>query len=370
MSNLLGSAGLALLALTALGCQGGGDSGAGPLPGSKGTGAAPATGEIAVTGAGATFPYPLYTKWISEYSKGKPDLKINYQSIGSGGGIRQITERTVDFGATDAPMSDEQIGKAPGIVHVPTCIGAVAITYNLGGVEPGLKLTPEVLANIFLGKVKTWDDEAIKKENPDAKLPSKPIASVHRSDGSGTTKIFVDYLSAVSPEWKAGPGTGTSVNWPSGLGAKGNEGVAGQVKSTEGAIGYVELAYATQNKMAVAAVKNKAGQFVSPTLESTTAAASGAAAKIPDDLRISIVDADGEKAYPIAGFTYVLVYGDQKDARKGRAITEFLSWAVHDGQKLTADLHYAPLPSEIVAKVDAKLAAIKGPDGKPFLAAK
>jgi phosphate transport system substrate-binding protein len=362
------AAAFAMLALTTSACQGGGDGGGAPLPGAKGTGDTPATGAVSLTGAGATFPYPLYTKWTSEFSKAHPDIKINYQSIGSGGGIRQVTERTVDFGASDAPMSDEQIQKAPGILHIPTCIGAVTVTYNLEGVQSGLKLTPEALAAIFLGKIKNWDDPAIKSENPDAKLPSKPISSVHRSDGSGTTKIFVDYLSAVSPEWKGGPGSGTSVNWPGGLGAKGNEGVAGQVKSTPGAIGYVELAYATQNNMSVAAIKNAAGKFVMPTLESTTAAA--ASAKMPEDLRVSIVNAEGEASYPIAGFTYVLAFTEQKDVRKGKAIVDFLDWAIHDGQKLTAALHYAPLPADVVKKTEAKLASIKGPDGKPLLATK
>jgi phosphate transport system substrate-binding protein len=327
------------------------------LPGSKGAGAG-------LTGAGATFPYPLYTKWIDEFTKAKPGLKINYQSIGSGGGIRQITERTVDFGATDAPMTDEQLSKAPGLLHIPTCLGAVVLIYNLEGVPSGLKITPEAAAGIFLGKIKQWDDPLLQKENPDAKLPPKAIASVHRSDGSGTTKIFVDYLSAVSPEWKSGPGTGTSVNWPSGLGAKGNEGVSGQVSTTPGAIGYVELVYAAQNKLSYASIKNAAGNFTLPTLSSITDAGAGALAKMPEDFRISIVNAESAGAYPIAGFTYLLVYKEQKDAAKGKTLVDFLKWAAHDGQKLTKDLHYAPLPEDLVKKVDAKLAQITGPDGK------
>ena len=359
---------LALISVSLAACKGDDPAGGGSLPGSKG-GAVAASGEVMLTGAGATFPYPLYTKWISEFTKTRKDVKINYQSIGSGGGIRQITERTVDFGASDAPMSDEQLSKAAGLLHIPTCLGAVAVTYNVEGLESGLKLTPEVLAGIFLGKIKSWDDPAIKADNPDAKLPSKAIASVHRSDGSGTTKIFVDYLTAVSPDWKSGPGTGTSVNWPSGLGAKGNEGVAGQVKGASGAIGYVELAYAIQNKMAFAAIKNQSGKFVLPSLESTTAAGAGGSAKMPDDLRVSIVNAEGETSYPIAGFTYVLLYTEQKDAQKGKVLVDFLDWATHDGQKLTVDLHYAPLPAEIVKKAEAKLATVKGPDGKALLTA-
>lgn len=355
-------AAISLVALTA-GCSKT-DGGAGDaLPGSKGA-AAKAAGSASLTGAGATFPFPLYTKWIDAFTKGKPDLKINYQSIGSGGGIRQITERTVDFGASDAPMTDEQLSKAPGIVHIPTCLGAVVLIYNLEGVPSGLKITSDAAAGIFLGKIKQWDDPLLQKENPEVKLPSKSIASVHRSDGSGTTKIFVDYLSAVSPEWKAGPGAGTSVNWPSGLGAKGNEGVSGQVSSTPGAIGYVELVYAAQNKLSYASLKNPAGKFVAPTLESITAAGSSALSRMPEDFRISIANAEGEAAYPISGFTYLLVHKEQKDAAKGKALVDFIKWAVHDGQKLTKDLHYAPLPEELVKKVDAKLAEIVGPDGK------
>jgi phosphate transport system substrate-binding protein len=360
---------LALFALTAA-CGRSDAPSEGSLPGSAKSGA-PAqgsSGEVSLTGAGATFPYPLYTKWIAEFQRSRPKVKINYQSIGSGGGIRQITERTVDFGASDAPMSDEQIAKAQGILHIPTCLGAVVLTYNLEGVPSGLKITPEAAAGIFLGKIKRWDDPAIQAENPDAKLPSKEIASVHRSDGSGTTKIFVDYLSAVSPEWKSGPGTGTSVSWPGGLGAKGNEGIAALISSTPSSIGYVELAYAAQNKLTFAAIKNKAGKFVLPSLESTTAAGAGAAAKMPDDLRISIVNAEGDEAYPISGFTYLLAYKQQKDAEKGKVLADFLTWAAHEGQAMTKDLHYAPLPAAVVEKVDKALASLTGPDDKALLA--
>jgi phosphate transport system substrate-binding protein len=362
---------LALIAIS--GCEGSPQGGDGALPGQGkpgGSAQATAPGEVALTGAGATFPYPLYTKWISEYGKAHPGVKINYQSIGSGGGIRQVTEKTVDFGASDAPMSDEQLAKAKGVMHVPTCLGAVVIAYNLEGVAPGLKLAPEAAAGIFLGKIKNWNDPAIAKENPEAKLPAKPIATVHRSDGSGTTKIFVDWLSAVSPEWKSGPGTGTSVNWPGGLGAKGNEGVTGTLTSTPGSVGYVELAYAVQNKLSFAAIKNKTGNFVLPSLESTTAAATGAAAKMPEDMRISIVDAEGADAYPVAGFTYILLHSKQPDAKKGKTLVDFLKWATHEGQALTNALHYAPLPAAVVAMVDKKLATVTGPDDKPLLAAK
>jgi len=297
-------------------------------------------------------------------------VKINYQSIGSGGGIRQVTEKTVDFGASDAPMTDEQLDKAKGVIHIPTCLGAVVLAYNLEGVGPGLKMTPEAAAGVFLGKIKNWNDPAIAKENPDAKLPAKAIATVHRSDGSGTTKIFVDYLSAVNEEWKKGPGNGTSVNWPGGLGAKGNEGVTGTLTSTPGSMGYVELAYAVQNKLSFAAIKNKAGKFILPSLESTTAAAAGVATKMPEDMRVSIVDAEGDDAYPISGFTYILLYSKQADAKKGKTLVDFMNWALHDGQKMTNDLHYAPLPAAVVEKADKKLAAVTGPDDKPLLAAK
>ena len=352
---LVGLFGMLLVA----GCSGGGGAGSGSGSGASG-------GNVSLTGAGATFPYPLYTKWVAEYAKTTPGVAINYQSIGSGGGIRQITEKTVDFGASDAPMSDEQISKAQGIVHIPTCLGAVVLAYNIEGVTTGLKLTPDTVAGIFLGDIKQWDDPKLKADNPDVNLPAKPIATVHRSDGSGTTKIFVDYLTAVSPAWAKGPGSGASVSWPGGLGAKGNEGVSGQVKGQPNSIGYIELAYAMQNKMTMASVKNKAGKFVAPALASITAAAKGASAKMPDDLRISIVDAEGDEAYPISGFTYILLYGKQPNAAKGKALAGFLAWALDEGQKLTSPLDYAPLPVEIVEKAKKKLAGVTGPDDKPL----
>ncbi len=351
---LVGLFGMLLVA----GCSGGGGAGSGSGSGASG-------GNVSLTGAGATFPYPLYTKWVAEYAKTTPGVAINYQSIGSGGGIRQITEKTVDFGASDAPMSDEQIAKAQGVIHIPTCLGAVVLAFNLEGVT-SLKLTPDTVAGIFLGEIKQWDDPKLKADNPDVNLPAKAIGTVHRSDGSGTTKIFVDYLTQVSPAWAKGPGSGTSVSWPSGLGAKGNEGVAGQIKSQPATIGYIELAYAMQNKMAMASLKNKAGKFVSPTLASITAAAKGASAKMPEDLRISIVDAEGDDAYPISGFTYILLYGKQTDAAKGKALTGFLAWALADGQKLTSALDYAPLPTEVVEKAKKRLSGVTGPDDKPL----
>jgi phosphate transport system substrate-binding protein len=323
-------------------------------------------GGVALTGAGATFPYPLYTKWIAEYEKAAPGVAINYQSIGSGGGIRQITERTVDFGATDAPMSDEQLAAAKGILHIPTCLGAVVIAYHVEGAGPGLKLSQASLAGIFLGEIKQWNDPRIANDNPGSNLPALPIGTVHRSDGSGTTKIFLDYLSAISPAWAKGPGSGTSVAWPTGLGAKGNEGVAGQIKSQPNSIGYIELAYAVQNKMHMASLQNKAGKFVAPSLPGITAAARGASARMPEDLRVSIVDAEGDDAYPIAGFTYILLYSKQKDPEKGKALKGFLSWSLDAGQKLASALDYAPLPEEVIEKARKRLDSVTGPTGEPL----
>ncbi len=319
-----------------------------------------AGGSTLINGAGATFPYPLYSKWFSEYNRLHPDLKFNYQSIGSGGGIQQITKKTVDFGASDAPMTAAELKKAPDLVHIPTVLGADVVTYN--GLPKGLRLTPAALAGIFLGKINKWNDPAIAKENPGVALPNMAVAVVHRSDGSGTTAIFTDYLAKVSPEWKAKVGAGKSVKWPVGLGGKGNEGVTGLVKQVPGAIGYVELAYANQNKLPVAAIKNPAGEFVLPSIESTSQAAAGVA--MPDDFRVSITNAEGKTAYPIASFTYLLVRRDQTDARKGQALVTFLWWAIHDGQKLAGPLDYAPLPAAVVAKIEAKLKTLTV-QGKP-----
>jgi len=331
--------------------------------------AAPASAQTLINGAGATFPYPIYSKWFDAYTKVDPEVRFNYQSIGSGGGIKQVTSRTVDFGATDGPMSDEQMKGAPAeLVHIPTVLGAVVATYNLPG-NPRLQFSSNVLADIFLGKITKWNDARLTALNPGVTLPNQPIAVVHRSDGSGTTYIWVDYLATVSPEWQQKVGKGTSVNWPVGLGGKGNEGVAGQVKNTPGALGYVELAYAVKNKLPVGLVKNAAGKFIEPTIESTTAAAAGAAKGMPDDFRVSLTDAPGEAAYPIASFTWLLVYKEQPDQLKGRAIVNFLWWMSHDGQKYAADLLYAPLPAPVVKQIEARIKQINY-QGKPLLAAR
>jgi len=312
--------------------------------------------EVSLTGAGATFPYPLYSKWFYEYNKLHPEIRINYQSIGSGGGIRQIIEGTVDFGASDGAMTDEQLKKAPDILHIPMVAGAVVIVYNFPGAPPGLRFTPETIAGIFLGEITEWNDPKIVESNPGVKLPDLKIIVVHRSDGSGTTNIFTKYLSTVSKTWEEKVGAGTSVNWPTGLGGKGNEGVAGLVKQVPGSIGYVELAYAYQNKLIYGWVRNRAGKFIEPTLESTTAAMAEAvkAKIIPADMRAYFVDAPGEKSYPIAGFTWLLVYKQQKDPKKGKALVEFLWWAIHDGQKMAPTLLYAPLSPELV-KLDEQI---------------
>ena len=323
-------------------------------------GTALAADSLLVNGAGATFPAPLYTKWFADYHKMHPELSFNYQAIGSGGGIQQITAGTVDFGASDAPMKDDQIAKIPDVVHVPTVLGAVVVTYNAPVKE--LKLTPEVLASIFLGKVTKWNDPAIAALNPGEKLPDLAITVAHRSDGSGTSYGFTDYLAKVSPEWKEKVGAGTSVQWPVGLGGKGNDGVTGLVKATPGAIGYVELAYANQNKLSLAELKNKDGHFVKPSLETTSAAAAGVT--MPPDYRVSITNAGGKDAWPIASFTYLLVRKDQADAKKGEALVKFLWWATHEGQKDAAPLDYAPLPKSVVSMVEKTIQSLTV-QGKP-----
>ncbi len=353
----------ALLAISALlGCN----KKSQPSPELAASATPPATENIALTGAGATFPYPLYSKWMSQYHTLRPTVQINYQSIGSGGGIRQISARTVDFGASDAPMTADETQKAPAkLHHIPTTLGAVVVTYNLEGLTSPLKIAPEVLADIYLGKITKWNDKRLAKENAGAKLPAADIAVVYRSDGSGTTAVFTDYLIKVSPEFKDKVGQGKSVKWPKGLGAKGNEGVTGQVKTTPNTIGYVELAYAVQNKLPLALLKNKAGQFIEPSIAAVSAAAAGI--ELPDTLAVSITDADGEKAYPISSFTYLLVYADLQDPKKGPALAEFLWWAIHDGQRECEALNYAPLPTKVVAKVEARLKELKVGD-KPALA--
>jgi len=316
------------------------------------------SGPIQLQGAGATFPNPLYQKWLSEYGKAHPEVKIDYQSIGSGGGIKQIQAQTVDFGASDTPMKDEDLKAAPGeLLHIPTVLGAVVITYNLEG-APTLHFSPEVIADIFLGKIKKWNDPKIAADNAGAKLPAADITVVHRSDGSGTSAVFTDYLSKVSSEWKEKVGTGPSPSWPVGIGGKGNEGVTGQVKNTPNTVGYVELAYAVQNKLPVAQVKNAGGAFVEPSVDSVTAAAAASANSVPDDLRVSITNAQGAQVYPISSFTYILIYKNQKDAKKGKALVDFLWWAIHDGESSAKELQYAPLPVEIVKRAEAKLNSI------------
>ncbi|HYE65379.1 MAG TPA: phosphate ABC transporter substrate-binding protein PstS [Pyrinomonadaceae bacterium] len=331
-----------------------------------GMGASDAGGVVRLQGAGATFPNPLYQKWLSEYGKINPNVRIDYQSIGSGGGIKQIKEQTVDFGASDAPMSDEDLKGAPGeILHIPTVLGAVVITYNLSGVTQPLRFSPDVLADIFLGKIKSWDDPRIKTDNPGVNLPASTITVVHRSDGSGTTAVFTDYLSKVSPEWKDRVGTGTSPQWPTGIGGKGNEGVTGQVKQTPNTVGYVELAYAVQNNLPVALVKNSSGNFVEPSLDAVTAAAADSVANTPEDLRVSITNASGAQAYPISSYTYILAYRDQKNAAKGKALVDFLWWGIHEGESYAKDLQYAPLPDEIIKRAEAKINSITS-GGRPL----
>jgi phosphate transport system substrate-binding protein len=324
-------------------------------------GSAGAADNLLVNGAGATFPFPLYSKWFSEYNKLYPDIRFNYQSIGSGGGIQQFAAGTVDFGATDAPMNAEEMAKAPDAVHIPTVLGAVVLIYNAP--VQGLKLTPEALADIFLGKIAKWNDPVLAGANPGVKLPDAAITVAHRSDGSGTTSIFTDYLAKVSPEWKEKVGAGKSVKWPVGLGGKGNEGVTGLVKQTPGAIGYVELAYANQNKLSMASIRNREGNFVTPSLEATSEAA--AAVEMPADYRVSITNPAGKGAYPIASFTYLLVHQDAKDPLKGAALAKFLWWAVHEGQSAAAPLDYAPLPKPVVAKVEATIKGLTV-QGKPI----
>ncbi|MGA2281828.1 MAG: phosphate ABC transporter substrate-binding protein PstS [Verrucomicrobiota bacterium] len=316
-----------------------------------------AQAQLLINGAGATFPYPVYSKWFDEYAKVDPSVRFNYQSIGSGGGQKQITAQTVDFGASDGPMSDENLAKAPGkLLHIPTVAGADVITYNLPG-DPKLKLDGDAIVNIFLGNITKWNDPKIAALNPGVDLPDLPVIVVHRSDGSGTTYIFVDYLSSISPVWADSVGKGTSVKWPVGIGGKGNEGVAGQVKQLSGAVGYVELIYAKQNKMPYADVKNAAGNFISPTLDSVTAAL--ATAKIPDDFRFSMVNAPGDQAYPIAGATWLLVYEHQKDAAKGKKLVEFLNWALTKGEGMASSLDYASLPESLQQRVLERIKTIK-----------
>jgi phosphate transport system substrate-binding protein len=321
-----------------------------------------ASGDVALTGAGATFPYPIYKQWFADYAA-KTGVKINYQSIGSGGGIKQLSEGTVDFGASDSPMTDAEMAKAKGgpVLHIPTVLGAVVVTYNIPNVAQPLKLTGPVLGDIFLGRIKKWNDARIAQLNAGVTLPNTDILPVRRSDGSGTTFIFTDYLSAVSPAWAQGPGKGKEVNWPAGMGAKGNEGVAGMVKQTPGSIGYVELAYAKQNRLAFASMQNASGAFVAPSIESVTAAASGAMSALgpSSDYRISVVNAPGADAYPISSLTWLLVYQRQPDATKGRHLVDFIRWALTDGQQSAPKLDYAPLPGNLAGQLRTRLDQIQ-----------
>lgn len=331
---------------------------------------------VTLTGAGATFPYIIYSHWIQTYNAEHPNVVINYQSIGSGGGIRQFSDGTVDFGASDAPMRDSAIAAIGGnVLHIPTVLGADVATYNLPGVE-GLRFTPETLADIFLGRITTWNDARIASVNPGVTLPNQPIVVVHRSDGSGTTFIWTDYLSKVSPEWLERVGRGTSVNWPTGLGGKGNEGVMATVQQTPGALGYVELGYAQANreKVGIGLVRNRAGDFIEPTTASITAAAAGAMSEMgPEtDFRVSITDPPGTDAYPIASFTWLLVYREYQDAAKAGALTRFVWWALTEGQGAAPELGYAPLPTEMQPWIEARLRTIaaagqpvwSGPEGE------
>ncbi|HEX4485772.1 MAG TPA: phosphate ABC transporter substrate-binding protein PstS [Terriglobales bacterium] len=321
--------------------------------------AVPAVGQTTLNGAGATFPYPMYSKWFSEYHKAHSDIQINYQSIGSGGGIRQVLAGTVDFGASDGPMTDEQLSQAKTkILHIPTVMGAVVPAYNVPGVTGEIKFTPQALSGIFLGKITTWNDKAITGANPGVEFPAQPIIVVHRSDGSGTSFIFTDYLSKVSSDWAGGPSKGTSVKWPVGLGGKGNEGVAGMIRQMQGSIGYVELIYAVQNKITYGSVKNSAGDFVKASLESVTAAAASVK-NMPADYRVSITNAPGKESYPISSFTWLLIPSQSKDAAKGKIIQDFLGWMLDNGQTMTADLSYAPLPAGVVSKVKETVKTVR-----------
>jgi phosphate transport system substrate-binding protein len=320
----------------------------------------PAFAQTTLNGAGATFPYPMYSKWFSKYHDAHPDIQFNYQSIGSGGGIRQVLAGTVDFGASDGPMTDEQLAQAKTkILHVPTVLGAVIPAYNVSGVSGEIKFTPDVLAGIFLGKITNWNDKGIASANPGVNFPKdEPIVVIHRSDGSGTTFIFTDYLSKVSSDWQSQAGKGTSVKWPVGLGGKGNEGVAGMIRQMQGSIGYIELIYAVQNKITYGTVRNASGAFVKASLDSVTAAAASVKS-MPADFRVSITNAPGKDAYPISSFTWLLIPAQSKDAAKGKIIADFLNWMVDDGQKMTADLTYAPLPASVVMKVKDEIKQVR-----------
>jgi len=344
-----------LLALS--GC---GDTGEARSPGEMAAGGASAGGTMTLVGAGATFPFPLYSRWFNAYSQQNP-VRVNYQSLGSGAGIRQFSEGTVDFGATDAPMSDEEIGRVTaGVLNVPMVLGSVVITYNLPEITQPLQLDGPIIADIFQGTIRQWNDPRIAAMNPGVQLPNRAILPVHRSDGSGTTYVFTDYLSTISPAWQQQVGTGTAVRWPTGLGGKGNEGVTGQVRQTAGAMGYVEQVYARQNNLPMALVRNRSGNFVAPSVDATTAAARDIEQQVEQrgDFRVSIVDAPGADAYPISSWTYVLVRQHMDDCGKAESLIGVLEWAVREGDGMARDLHYAPLPEEIKDDVLAQLRTV------------
>lgn len=321
---------------------------------------ASAQSQVLLNAAGATFPYPIYSKWFSDYHHQHPEIQINYQSIGSGGGIQQLKSGTVDFGASDMPLNDQLLSQFSfNVLQFPTVLGAIVPTYNIPGVTATLKFTPKALADIYLDKVTKWNDPEITSSNPGVNLPGNDIVVVHRSDGSGTTFVFTDFLSKVSPDWKSQVGSNTSVNWPTGLGQKGNEGVSGMVQQTPNAIGYVELIYALQNKMGYGLVQNSSGKFVKASLESVTEAAAGASEKMQSDIRISITDASGADAYPICSFTYLLIPANITDATKRKAIVEFLHWMLSTGQGSAESLNYARLPKAVVGIESKQLSQIK-----------
>ncbi len=314
-------------------------------------------GDIRLQGSGASFPKPIYEKWVNEYGKVNPNIKIDYQSTGSGAGQKAILARTADFGASDDPMSDEDLQKGGDLMHIPTVLGAVVLTYNLPDVKEPLKLSPETIADIYLGKIKKWNDPKLKADNPNLNLPDADILPVYRADSSGTTAVFTDFLSKTVPEWKEKVGANKQPSWVTGVGtgAPRNDGVMGQVKQTPNSIGYVELTFAKANNLPTALIKNKAGEFVAPSLEGVSAAAASSVNEMPEDMRVQITNADGKDAYPISSYTYILVYKNQQDATKGKALADFLWWAIHDGEQFTKDLNYAPLPNEVIKKAEAKI---------------
>lgn len=358
----------AVLAACALAACGGGGDAQARTPGEMAKQAGGAAGTVTLTGAGATFPYPIYSKWFAEYGRTNAAVRVNYQSIGSGGGIRQVTEGTVDFGASDAPMNEEELGKAPGMLHIPTVLGSIAVTYNLPGVTQPLRLDGPTVAALFMGRIRKWNDPAIAALNPGVSLPDQDVIPVYRTDGSGTTYVFTDYLGTVSPEWKQSVGVGKSVSWPEGLGAKGNEGVTGAIRQTPGSVGYVELAYATQNNLPAAALRNASGQFVQPTVESTAAAAENLGAQIRQhpDFRVSLVNLTGPQTYPITAWTYLLVPPHMADCGHADALAGLVRWALADGDQFARELHYAPLPDPVQQQVLGQLAKVTcGPDRRP-----